>query len=105
MFPAVRDALRSIGYSGWIVVEQDVLPGMGSSKRECAAQSRLPGIDRVVDDIPNNWGVRPNPRKFRQPMMGPSEASCRGRLAKEDNTGTVPHQPSGSALKLSGKAP
>lgn len=29
-FPAVRDALQQIGYSGWIVVEQDVLPGMGT---------------------------------------------------------------------------
>ncbi len=31
-FPAVIDALREIGYSGWIVVEQDVLPGMGTPK-------------------------------------------------------------------------
>jgi inosose dehydratase len=29
-FPAVRDALRDRQYSGWIVVEQDVLPSMGS---------------------------------------------------------------------------
>ena len=29
-FPAVHDALQSRGYDGWIVVEQDVLPGMGS---------------------------------------------------------------------------
>lgn len=29
-FPAVYAALQEIGYNGWIVVEQDVLPGMGS---------------------------------------------------------------------------
>jgi inosose dehydratase len=29
-FPAVLAALQQIGYHGWIVVEQDVLPGMGS---------------------------------------------------------------------------
>ncbi len=29
-FPSVINALRTDGYSGWIVVEQDVLPGMGA---------------------------------------------------------------------------
>jgi inosose dehydratase len=29
-FPAVLQHLRDTGYEGWIVVEQDVLPGMGS---------------------------------------------------------------------------
>lgn len=29
-FPAVLAALTEIGYEGWIVVEQDVLPGMGT---------------------------------------------------------------------------
>jgi inosose dehydratase len=29
-FPAVLDALSAAAYSGWIVVEQDVLPGMGA---------------------------------------------------------------------------
>ena len=29
-FPAIVDALRRIDYSGWIVVEQDVLPEMGT---------------------------------------------------------------------------
>jgi len=29
-FPGVTAALRKLGYRGWIVVEQDVLPGMGS---------------------------------------------------------------------------
>ena len=38
-FPAVLDALGDIGYDGWIVVEQDVLPGMGSPK-ESAARNR-----------------------------------------------------------------
>jgi len=31
-FPAVLSALRQQGYDGWVVVEQDVLPGMGSPK-------------------------------------------------------------------------
>ncbi len=31
-FPAVRDTLNQIGFEGWIVVEQDVLPGMGTPK-------------------------------------------------------------------------
>jgi inosose dehydratase len=31
-FPAVLADLRQRGYQGWIVVEQDVLPGMGSPK-------------------------------------------------------------------------
>jgi inosose dehydratase len=38
-FAAVRDALNQIGYSGWIVVEQDVLPGMGTP-RESAQRNR-----------------------------------------------------------------
>ncbi|MCC7370180.1 MAG: TIM barrel protein [Chloroflexi bacterium] len=38
-FPAVVAWLRERGYGGWIVVEQDVLPGMGSPK-ESAARSR-----------------------------------------------------------------
>ncbi|RMG99865.1 MAG: xylose isomerase [Chloroflexi bacterium] len=38
-FSAVITALREIGYQGWIVVEQDVLPGMGSPK-ESAARNR-----------------------------------------------------------------
>ena len=29
-FPGMLDALRGHGYDDWIVVEQDVLPGMGS---------------------------------------------------------------------------
>ena len=29
-FPGALHALRQIGYEGWIVVEQDVLPGMGT---------------------------------------------------------------------------
>jgi inosose dehydratase len=38
-FPAVRQALNEIGYTGWIVVEQDVIPGMGTPK-ESAARNR-----------------------------------------------------------------
>jgi inosose dehydratase len=29
-FPGVLDALHATGYAGWIVVEQDVLPGLGT---------------------------------------------------------------------------
>lgn len=44
-FPAILAQLRAMHYSGWIVVEQDVLPGMGSPK-ESAARNReyLKGI-------------------------------------------------------------
>lgn len=38
-FPAVVAALERIGYDAWIVVEQDVLPGLGTPK-ESAARNR-----------------------------------------------------------------
>ena len=38
-FPGVVKALQDIGYKGWIVVEQDVLPGMGTPK-ESAHRNR-----------------------------------------------------------------
>jgi inosose dehydratase len=38
-FPGVVKALQDIGYAGWIVVEQDVLPGMGTPK-ESAHRNR-----------------------------------------------------------------
>ena len=38
-FPGVLKALQDIGYAGWIVVEQDVLPGMGTPK-ESAQRNR-----------------------------------------------------------------
>lgn len=38
-FPGVVKALEDIGYNGWIVVEQDVLPGMGTPK-ESAHRNR-----------------------------------------------------------------
>ena len=38
-FPAVIQVLKDIGYNGWIVVEQDVLPGMGTPK-ESAQRNR-----------------------------------------------------------------
>jgi len=38
-FPGVLEALRGIGYDGWIVVEQDILPGMGDPK-ESARRNR-----------------------------------------------------------------
>jgi inosose dehydratase len=31
-FPAVKKELEKLGFDGWIVVEQDVLPGMGKPK-------------------------------------------------------------------------
>jgi len=44
-FPAIKAALEAKNYPGWIVVEQDVLPGMGSPK-ESAQRNRdyLTGI-------------------------------------------------------------
>lgn len=39
-FPAVLQALGEMDYTGWIVVEQDVLPGMGRPK-ESARRNRL----------------------------------------------------------------
>lgn len=38
-FPAIVKMLKFKGYDGWIVVEQDVLPGMGSPK-VCARNNR-----------------------------------------------------------------
>ena len=38
-FPGVLRALGEIGYEGWIVVEQDILPGMGDP-RESARRNR-----------------------------------------------------------------
>lgn len=38
-FPALKAILEEISYDGWIVVEQDVLPGMGSPK-ESAQRNR-----------------------------------------------------------------
>ena len=38
-FPAVLRQLDAMGYEDWIVVEQDVLPGMGTP-RESAQRNR-----------------------------------------------------------------
>jgi inosose dehydratase len=38
-FPALKDELEKLGYNGWGVVEQDVLPGMGRPK-ESALRNR-----------------------------------------------------------------
>jgi len=38
-FPLIKAELEKIGYEGWIVVEQDVLPGMGKPK-ESARRNR-----------------------------------------------------------------
>jgi inosose dehydratase len=38
-FPAIVNELKGQNYSGWIVVEQDVLPGMGNPK-VCAQRNR-----------------------------------------------------------------
>jgi inosose dehydratase len=31
-FPSIKKELENLGFEGWIVVEQDVLPGMGKPK-------------------------------------------------------------------------
>jgi inosose dehydratase len=38
-FKSVIEELNKMNYNGWIVVEQDVLPGMGKPK-ECALHNR-----------------------------------------------------------------
>jgi inosose dehydratase len=38
-FTAIKNLLNSKNYKGWIVVEQDVLPGMGNPK-QCAENNR-----------------------------------------------------------------
>jgi len=38
-FKSITDELLKMNYNGWIVVEQDVLPGMGNPK-ECALRNR-----------------------------------------------------------------
>jgi inosose dehydratase len=38
-FNSIVNILKEKGYNGWVVVEQDVLPGMGSPKK-CAAGNR-----------------------------------------------------------------
>jgi inosose dehydratase len=38
-FPALMKELQELGYDGWGVVEQDVLPGMGAPK-ESAKRNR-----------------------------------------------------------------
>ncbi len=40
-FTAVKAALEKIGYGDWIVVEQDVLPGMGSPKASAERNRRF----------------------------------------------------------------
>lgn len=44
-FPAVLAKLKALNYEGWIVVEQDVLPGMGSPKE--SAQSNRDYLKRI----------------------------------------------------------
>ncbi len=39
-FKSIVEELKTLQYSGWIVVEQDVLPGMGNPKN-CARDNRL----------------------------------------------------------------
>jgi inosose dehydratase len=40
-FPALINELNQIGYRGWGVVEQDVLPGMGSPKESADATKSI----------------------------------------------------------------
>ncbi|MEN9937835.1 MAG: hypothetical protein RLZZ387_4414 [Chloroflexota bacterium] len=47
-FPGVVGWLRAVAYSGWVTVEQDVLPGMGTPKESAArnrAYLRLIGLE------------------------------------------------------------
>ena len=51
-FPQIKTELERIGYEGWIVVEQDVLPGLGRPK-ESARRNReyLAGIGLNRDKV------------------------------------------------------
>ncbi len=50
-FPAFTDRLRRDGYAGWAVVEQDVLPGMGTPRSSAARNRRyLRSLDFARDD-------------------------------------------------------
>ena len=51
-FPRIKAELEAMGYKGWIVVEQDVLPGMGKP-RESARRNReyLAGIGLTSDAV------------------------------------------------------
>jgi inosose dehydratase len=51
-FPRIKAELEAMGYDGWIVVEQDVLPGMGKP-RESARRNReyLAGIGLTSDAV------------------------------------------------------
>ena len=40
-FAAVLEHLRRTGYNGWIVVEQDVLPSMGTPAESAAGNRRF----------------------------------------------------------------
>jgi inosose dehydratase len=57
-FARVKEELQRNGYKGWIVVEQDVLPGMGKPK-ESARRNReyLAGIGWKPDAV-NSQGER-----------------------------------------------
>ena len=47
-FPAVLRAMEEVGYDGWIVVEQDVLPGMGSPAENAKTESGVLKVDRTL---------------------------------------------------------
>jgi inosose dehydratase len=51
-FAAVKAELERLGYAGWIVVEQDVLPGMGTPK-ESATRNRV-FLSRLGFDNPGS---------------------------------------------------
>lgn len=49
-FPALKAILNELGYDGWIVVEQDVLPGMGTPKD--SAQRNRDYLGSIGFEIP-----------------------------------------------------
>ena len=57
-FRRVLDALRSPAYDGWIVVEQDVLPGLGTPAASAAR-------NRDISPRPRRVGLRRKNRRAR----------------------------------------
>ena len=45
-FPALLRWLPRRSYEGYILVEQDILPGMGAPKESARAQPRIPALHR-----------------------------------------------------------
>ena len=57
-FPQIKAELEKIGYDGWIVVEQDVLPGMGKPKESAQRNREYLASIGLKSDIVNTEGAK-----------------------------------------------